>query len=146
MVSEMLRAGTMAFKRLVSQPCPHLEKPIFLLKVVPCSIFSLYRWSLWTKKLQWNLEKYLFFFFFRKILGCTYLPYSNSKLIPLPPHMLLVFPQLLPTEREPTLLSNSLKNIVILCHIFTTPSPIHLFSNHLFEHILYQVCNGNKDR
>ena len=64
MVSEMLRAGTMAFKRLVSQPCPHLEKPIFLLKVVPCSIFSLYRWSLWTKKLQWNLEKYLFFFFF----------------------------------------------------------------------------------
>ena len=89
---------------------------------------------------------FLFFFFFRKTLGCTYLPYLHSKLIPLPPHILLVFPHLLPKERESTLLSNSLKNMVILCHIFTTPSPIHSFSKHLFEHILYQVYNGKKDR
>ena len=70
---------------------------------------------------------FFFFFFFRKTLGCTYLPYSNSKLILLPPHILLVFPQLLPTERESTLLSNSLKDMVILRHIFTYSQHLHLF-------------------
>ena len=142
----------MAFEHLLNQPCPHLE-----------NLFSYSRWyhvpsSVFTDSLCkprgfsgiWKnvfvVVVPFFFFFFRKTLGCTYLPYLHSKLIPLPPHILLVFPHLLPKERESTLLSNSLKNMVILCHIFTTPSPIHSFSKHLFEHILYQVYKGNKDR
>ena len=35
----------------------------------------------------------LLLLFFRKTLGCTYLPYSNSKLIPLALHMLLKYDQ-----------------------------------------------------
>ena len=147
----MLRAGTMTFKHLVSQPCPHLENPFSYSKWfhVPSSVltdglceprsFS----GIWKNVFfvvvvvfQKNLRLHLFTLFkFKTNSSCT--PHASG-LSSIVTNRKRIYSALKLTQEHGYSLSHS--------HIFTTPSPIHLFSKHLFEHILYQVYNGNKDR
>ena len=83
-MSEILRAGTMAFEHLVSQPCPHLENLFSYSRWfhVPSSVFTD---SVCEPRSFSGIWKNVFvvavvfpFFFFRKTLGCTYLPYLHN--------------------------------------------------------------------